>query len=133
MRTINIYFVVAWIFGLSAVFYLLGYHGIGIDMMMQYETTDPSSVIINFFTNFMTFIGTWTGLLVVGIGITTAIMMSGFNFYAVLPLILGYTLLNFLVFPTSIINVLPSPLGIICIGFFNLMIMLSLVAFVRGG
>lgn len=87
------------------------------------------------------FINDTTGLILIGFvaliasGIISNLLGQGYSAIYIIPLLILMAVLNLVVFPMSFItqSAMPDILKIILIVFFNLLTVLAIISFVRGG
>ena len=117
------------LFCLSAMLWLMGYSSIA--DQMKTHGTNPMDLT--------TILDPNTGILALVIGsiaFATLLFLSGFSAIYVIPAAFLYYLLGYFIFPMSAamtdINSLPYNLNFIVIGFYNLLLILATLSFIRG-
>ena len=125
------------IFSISAVFYLMGYHGAMFDAFSAADgigSTEPISTTImssmfNVFTD-------WRLLAMIGAVSVSAWLLGGSSFSVMffIPLLMLSAVLNYFILPTSFLfdSTLPDFLRIGVAVFFNILLLLTMLEFIRG-
>lgn len=129
------------LFGISIALFFLGYKPL-MFTMLQCDTTAPTcdpnvNYGYNALNNILTSIVTNPLVLgLAGIGIVSGILLGGtFAVVYVIPILILFAITNFVLLPTDFLlnSVLPWEIKAIILGFLNLMLLLTIVSFVRGG
>jgi hypothetical protein len=131
-------------FSIGLVLYLLGYQSIGIMMLFGQQGGGflDFGTILNVMTSSILNGGSGTGpLAVIGLGLVAAAataLILGFSALFIIPIVMLIALLNFLVFPFSFLITAPndpiaSAFYIPFVVFMNILCVLALASFVRGG
>lgn len=125
------------IFGITTMLYLFGFAPLVFtNTILTQNSENVGNFLIQGFLNVMT---NKDFLILMGIMIISSIFagssIAGFSALFFIPILLLTVVLNIFIFPTNIIlsSDIPFPLGHIIIVFINILLMLSIIEFVRGG
>jgi hypothetical protein len=125
----NTYFAVILLFSISMTLYLLGFNSAFFELMDKYGGLNIDSMP----AMMADYIFKWGGWLTVGLAVTVGALLSGLNFIALIPLALGYIMVDLMTFPAELIDILPSPLNFLLTIFFRLLQFILFISFVRSG
>jgi hypothetical protein len=130
------------LFGISIALFFAGYKPLMFSML-QCDTTQPTcNPDVNYGYNainnlFNSLLNAPTLLGIIGVTAITGVLLGGsFGVVYTIPIIIVVvTLSNFILLPTDfLLDVsLPWEIKAIMIGFFNLLLLLALISFIRGG
>lgn len=125
------------IFSISAVFYMMGYHGAMWDTFSSaggIGSTEPISSTI--MSSMFAIFSDWRLLAMIGAVSVSAWLLGGSSFSVMffIPLLMLSAVLNYFVLPTSFLfdSTLPDVLRIGVAVFFNILLLLTMLEFIRG-
>jgi hypothetical protein len=127
------------LFGISLALYFIGYQSALFQILdCSPPTCNPSDqTAIDFLNRILTAITTNPAVLgLLGVSLVAPILLGGsFAVMYVIPVILILVASNFLLLPTSFLfdTAMPDPIKLIIIGFMEIMLLLTIMTFVRGG
>jgi len=127
------------LFSINLIFYAMGYHSYGIAQVFSAQGSNWLTMdgIITGLTNAI--LNPSPAILTVMAGITIAAIASlllGFSAIYIIPLVMLFALLNYFAFPLSIIDAhdpMLGTFGMVIVVFLNLLSLLAITSFVRGG
>ena len=129
------------LFGISVALYLAGFHGALFTMMNCSSTATsctPQALGWGILGQIMTAIMSNPIMSIVGAAgllITGYLLGGNFIVLYVVPIILLETVANFILLPTDFIfsQSFPPEISLIILGFMNILLLLTIITFIRGG
>jgi len=133
----NIYLYISLIFGISLVFYLLGYHPVGFDLLTEISQNGLTidALLENLGTSTKTLIGIFSGVL--GVAIISSFVLGSGSIGNTLWLFIKMSVIllavNFFVLPTEIISGagLPTEISMVIMAFLNVLTLLVVISVVE--
>jgi len=133
----NIYLYISLIFGISLVFYLLGYHPVGFDLLTEISQNGLTigDLLEKLGTSTKTLIGIFSGVL--GVAIISSFVLGSGSIGNTLWLFIKMSVIllavNFFVLPTEIISGagLPTEISMVIMAFLNVLTLLVVISVVE--
>jgi hypothetical protein len=135
MRLTN--YVMLW-FAITVVFYFLGYPPAILGFLSATYSTDGYLSLDKLLISLFNSITTDAGLAALGISALAALaltFLSGFGAIYIIPIFIIIVVFNVLVFPVSMIITpdIPDIVRLPLLLFFNILLLLTAITFIRGG
>jgi hypothetical protein len=132
---------VFFLFGISIALFFLGYQPLIFTMLQCGSDATTCSPTTNFaytaLNELITSIVTNPLVLgIAGIGVISGVLLGGtFAVVYIIPILMIFVLSNFLLLPTDFLltSGLPWEINMIILGFMNLMLLMTIISFARGG